>query len=148
MQNDKKTKNERDLLFIDSLTDALALMDKESSEEVREELTLEGIDPDISTKKLIEYAHRCSMDAKRKQLDHAASMRKRIETQSEKSAGRFTTLSKEEIMKKIKDYLASPVLAPSFSYRDLNKRSREDLEAILEDLEAAQSMASVDGDNE
>lgn len=148
MQNDEKLKNERNMLFIDSLADVLASTESESSEEVREELILEGIDPDISTKILIEYAHKCSMDAMRKQLDHAASMRKRVETQSEKSAGRFTTLSKEEIMKKIKDYLASPVLAPSFSYRDLNKRSREDLEAILEDLEAAQIMASVDGDNE
>ena len=60
----------------------------------------------------------------------------------------ITALSKEEIMKKMKDYLASPVLAPSFSYRDLNKKSREDLEAILEDLEAAQSMTSVDEGNE
>jgi len=148
MQNDKKSKNERNIVFIDSLTDALASIESGSSEEVRKELILEGIDPDISAIKLIEYAHKCSMDAKRKQLDHAASMRKRIEAQTEKSAGRFTTLSKEEIMTKIKEFLASPVLSPSFSFRDLNNKSREDLEAILEDLEAAQSMASLDEDSE
>lgn len=148
MQNDEKLKNERNMLFIDSLADFLASTESKSSEEVREELIVEGIDPDISTNRLIEYAHKCSMDAKRKQLDHAASMRNRVETLNEKSADRFTALSKEEIMKKMKDYLASPVLAPSFSYRDLNKKSREDLEAILEDLEAAQSMTSVDEGNE
>ena len=112
MQNDKKSKNERNIVFIDSLTDALASIESGSSEEVRKELILEGIDPDIPTKNLIEYAHKCSMDAKRKQLDHAASMRKRIEAQTEKSTGLFTTLSKEEIMTKIKEFLL-----PQFYHR-------------------------------
>ena len=57
MQNDKKSKNERNIVFIDSLTDALASIESGSSEEVRKELILEGIDPDISAIKLIEYAH-------------------------------------------------------------------------------------------
>lgn len=54
------------MLFIDSLADFLASTESKSSEEVREELIVEGIDPDISTNRLIEYAHKCSMDAKLK----------------------------------------------------------------------------------
>ena len=65
MQNDEKLKNERNMLFIDSLADFLASTESKSSEEVREELIVEGIDPDISTNRLIEYAHKCSMDANR-----------------------------------------------------------------------------------
>jgi hypothetical protein len=75
------------------------------------------------------------MDAKRKQLDLAAEARVKFDVKNKQDAKRNIGWSREEMLSRIRSLMAVPEAAISTSFRDLEIKKPEDLEAMLEDIE-------------
>jgi hypothetical protein len=60
--------------------------------------------------------------------------------------GRFRDWTKEQVLSRIEEMIASQRIAPTVSYRDLEAQSKEDLISLLEDLEIASQVESHDQD--
>jgi hypothetical protein len=138
MKNNNELK--RSLAFIDSMAEALSEQGGESIEEIREELRVKGIDLDASVKNLFAFVKSCSMDARREELEKAAELRSKVETDTLSTAGKFASLSKEDIIERIRALAAFSGQQVSVAYRELEGKDQEDLASILEDLEAAWEM--------
>lgn len=134
----KGNKKDKINIFIDALTDALGRSDEQSIEEVKNDLRDEGIDVDITVKKLMNMVKETSMFAKRRQLDMAREKRHKMESEKTKFFSKFSKLTREEILSKIKEIISLSDPTVSVSYRDLESKNTEDLRSLLEDLEIAE----------
>jgi len=141
MSNDKGKKN---LVFIDALTDALGRSEGLSVEEITDELWEEGIDVEATLQRLLVKREEISRAAKRERLEEAKKERLRMEAERPGFLKRISGWTKEQILATIKELAASLDEAVSVSFRDLESKSREDLVALLEDLELAKQRESYD----
>jgi hypothetical protein len=135
--NNKKRNN---LTFIETMADAISECNDSSLGEIREELKADGIDLDASVNKLMGFVKACAMDARRESLDVAAEARKAKVAENSGLAGKFSALTKEKLLERIKSLIPFPEGQFSLSYRELDGKNQEDLESILEDLEAAKAL--------
>jgi len=144
-KNDEKEKN---LLFIEALTDAIGEAGEVPLEEIRNELRADGIDLDASVNHLREFIKTCSMDAKRKALDVASEARRDLEIKDKSLIGKFAAYSREELLERIKGLMPAVNGRLSLAYRNLDGKNQEDLVSILEDLEAAKDLESGKDDEQ
>ena len=127
-KNDEKEKN---LIFIEALTDAMGESSEVPLEEIRKELKADGVDLDASVNHLREFIKVCSMDAKRKALDVAAEARKDLEIRDKSLIGKFAAYSRVELLERIKGLIPASNERLSLAYRNLDGKNQEDLVSIL-----------------
>jgi hypothetical protein len=132
-----KEEYKKAIALISNLADALAEIECKTQEEVKEDLRKEGVDPDAAMGRFTKFLKKCSMDAKRKQLDLAAEARMKFDAKNKQDTNRKIGLSKEEMLSRIRSLMAVPEAAISASFRDLEIKEPEDIEAILEDIETS-----------
>lgn len=136
----KESEEYKILSFLEGLTESVGRSEEESLDEVIKDLEEDGFNVGASVSRLKEKIQLFSQEAKRQQL--AVAREKRLSMGSG-AAGRIKdliSLSKDQIISKIKELCATPAYSASVSYRDLELKSEEDLIALLEDLEMAKEM--------
>jgi len=144
----KEDKRKESLVFLDSLTDALGRSEDQSLEEVKNDLRDEGIDVEASMERLMSSVKDISMEARRKQLDLAKEKRDEIESKYPDFIGKFSKLTREEILSRIQEIGSSFGLEASVAYRDLESKDIDDLRSLLEDLELAKHIDENSSDEE
>lgn len=122
------------LKTLDTLTDALGRSEGQSVDEVKVELSDEGIDVDAALTRLKTVQQHISMVAKRSVLDTAREKRLKLVKKGHEFIGRFSDWTRDQIIERIKE-LSGP--EAGLAYRDLEAMGTEEMASILEDLEMA-----------
>ncbi len=126
---------EKRLKILDTLTDFLGRSEGQTVEEIKEELRDEGVDVDAALARLKNFQQNISMKARRSVLDAAREKRLESEKKGHTFIGRFKDWPYEQIKERAMELME--LAGPDFvcEYRDLEKMDKEQLIAMLEDLE-------------
>ena len=130
-------KEESRKFSIETLIDALGASEDQTVEEVKEELREEGIDVDAAMKTLLETVRECSMASRRMELDLSKEEREARQLANASPLGKFRSWTREQIASRMIEITNASGGKLSFSYRDLEDRSIEDMRSLLEDMEIA-----------
>ncbi len=133
MGNDR----EKRLKTLDTLTEFLGGSEGQTLEEIKEELRDEGIDVDAALSRLKNFQKNIAMKARRIVLDAARKERLESEKKGHTFIGRFKDWTVEQIKERIVNLGGGELVC---EYRDLEMMGKEQMIAILEDLELAKAM--------
>ncbi len=131
------TNKDKNMIFLDALTDALGDSEGQTSEEMKEDLRSEGINVEDSINRLMGSVKDISMAAKRQQLEDARENRLRMSDDRSTILDKFAAWPKEQLIERIKEIFDMLGGEVSFAYRELESQSIEDMKSLLEDLELA-----------
>ncbi|MDY6894063.1 MAG: hypothetical protein SVO01_01400 [Thermotogota bacterium] len=132
------------LKILDTLTDALGRSDGQSTEEILADIKEEGIDTEAALARLKAAQLSISMEAKRSALDSAKEKRLKLEEKGNEFIEKFQAWTRDQIIARIKE-LCGPQAQAGLAYRDLDAMGREEMIAILEDLEMADRSVTDQG---
>lgn len=135
-------------IFLKDLFESLADSGDMSTDDIKEELRTDGVDPDAALKRLMSAVEQASADSKKSVLDLAREERLRQQANFKKTIDSFKNWSKEQLLTKIKEISLKGSLMPAASYRELEEQTEENLRALLEDLEMLRKRDSTDSGHE
>ena len=136
------------LIFLKDLFESLADSADMSTDDIKEELRTDGIDPDAALKRLMSAVEQASADSKKSVLDLAREERLRQQVSFKKTIDNFKNWSKEQLLAKIKKISLQGGGMPAASYRGLEEQTEENLRALLEDLEILRKRDSTESGHE
>lgn len=128
--------------FLDTLTDTMGRSDNQALEEVISDLRENGIDVDASMKRLMDSLTEAIRRAKVKRLDYAREERLKAKENDVRLIDRFADWSKEMIIDRINEIVASNKGLMGAAYRELVNKDVDDLRSLLQDLEITLSNKS------
>lgn len=144
MSTDKRYK---DLSFLNNLFESLGDNENMSTDDIKEELRSDGIDPDATLQRLMAAATQAAADSKRSVLDLAKKERLQQEAKPKRTFDNLINWSKEQLLAQIKSLSLEDNQIAAASYRDLEKLTEDNLRALLEDLELLQQHEITDPKN-
>lgn len=145
MNTDKRHK---DLSFLNNLFESLGDSSDMSTDDIREELRADGIDPDAAVQRLMGVVKQASADSRRSVLDQARKERLKQQDRIKKTVGKFKDWSRKQLMERIRGLAGEGGLQAEASYRELENQTNDNLRALLEDLEMLKKRGSIDPDND
>jgi len=128
------------IILLDAMTDSMGSSEGQPIEDVIAELKEEGFDINTSRKRIFESINMASQAAKRQQLDVAREERLAAEAKISSRIGKYYNWTKEQLLEKMQEISVIPGSEFSFSYRELETKTEEDLAALLEDLEITEAI--------
>jgi len=141
-------KHHKNLSFLNSLFESLGDSSDMSTDDIREELRADGIDPDAAVQRLMGVVKQASADSRRSALDQARKERLKQQDSIKKTVGKFKDWSREQLMNRIRGLAGEGGLQAEASYRELENQTDDNLRALLEDLEMLKKRGSIDPDND
>jgi len=141
-------KRHKDLSFLNNLFESLGDSSDKSTDDIKEEMRADGIDPDAAVQRLMGVVKQASADSRRSALDQARKERLKQQDSIKKTVGKFKDWSREQLMDRIRGLAGEGGLQAEASYRELGNQTDDNLRALLEDLEMLKKRGSIDPDND
>lgn len=141
-------KYHNDLSFINNLFESLADSGDMSTDDIKEELRADGVEPDEALQRLMRVVTQASADSRKSALDRAREKRLKEQDRVKKTIGKFKDWTREQLLDKIRTLSGERGLQAAASYRELGEQTEDNLRALLEDLEMLQRQKSKDSDDD
>jgi len=141
-------KYHNDLSFINNLFESLGDSGDMSTDDIKEELRADGVEPDEALQRLMKVVTQASADSRKSALDRAREKRLKEQDRVKKTIGKFKDWTREQLLDKIRTLSGEHGLQAAASYRELGEQTEDNLRALLEDLEMLQRQKSKDSDDD
>jgi uncharacterized protein (DUF2461 family) len=119
-----------------------------STDDIKEELRADGVEPDEALQRLMRVVTQASADSRKSALDRAREKRLKEQDRVKKTIGKFKDWTREQLLDKIRTLSGEHGLQAAASYRELGEQTEDNLRALLEDLEMLQRQKSKDSDDD
>ena len=137
-----------DLSFLNNLFESLGDNNDMSTDEIKEEMRADGVDPDAAIQRLMKGVKQASADSRKSVLDLAREKRLKQQGSIKETIGKFKGWDREHLLAKIRALVAESGMQAAASYRELGEQTDDNLRALLEDLEMLQERNSTDPNND
>ncbi len=140
-------KHHKDLSFINNLFESLGDSGDMSTDDIKEELRADGVNPDEALRRLMGVVKQASADSRKSVLDLAREERLKNQDSIKKTIGKFKDWTREQLLDGIRSLSGEGSLQAAASYRELEEQTEDNLRALLEDLEMLQGRNSTNLDD-
>jgi hypothetical protein len=137
-------KCQKNLFLLNNLFESLGDSSDMSTDEVKEDLRSDGVDPNKALLRLMGVVKQASADSKRAALDIAREKRLKQQGGIKNIFGKYKSLSRDQLLDKINALVGGSGLPVAASYRELEKQTDDNLRALLEDLEMLKRLGSTE----
>jgi hypothetical protein len=131
-------KRQKDLSLLNNLFESLGDSEGMSTDEVKEEIRANGVEPNEALQRLMGVVKQASADSKRTTLDLAKQKRLKQQGAINNIIGKYKDFNREQLLETIKNLIGLNGTLITASYRELEEQTDDNLRALLEDVEILQ----------